>query len=144
MHSHQSKRLYPISELIAHDFPARVPGDFVDELVGPRPGEVRHVLVGLVPLGEIRFGDLAVGSDEREDDLAPLLVGHADHADVLDGRVAREHVLDGRGVDVLAAGDDDVVGTTGDDDVAVVLFVDRIAGEEPAVVNSLGGVFRLV
>ncbi len=56
---------------------------------------------------ELLGGRLA--DDDRDDPLAPALVGHADHRDLAHSRVRREDVLDLERVDVLAAGDDHVV-----------------------------------
>src|SRR5262245_42215470 len=48
--------------------------------------------------------------DERLRTLAPRLVGHADHRDVLHRRVREQGLFDLDGGDVLAARDDDVLG----------------------------------
>src|SRR5437867_13416719 len=67
--------------------------------------------------------------------LAPALVGHADHGAFADRRVRGEHVLDLRGVDVLAARDDHVLQPVVDvqEAVAAVAGVAR-AHPTPALV----------
>jgi hypothetical protein len=63
------------------------------------------------------------GLDEGHDLLAPAGVGQAGHGHLVDGRVQRQHRLDVDRRDVLAAADDHVVDTAGDEQVAV--SVDR-------------------
>ena len=71
--------------------------------------------------------------DERRDELAPLLVGDADHGDLGDVGVLEDGVLDLDRRDVLAAGDDDVLLAVRDRDVAELVDRPAVAGVEPAV-----------
>ena len=81
--------------------------------------------------------DPGVGDDERDDALAPAVVGRADDRDLAHARVAREHVLDLERVDVLAARDDHVVDPADDPEVAVLVEPAEVAGEVPAVAERL-------
>ena len=54
-----------------------------------------------------------------------------------------EEVFDLHGVDVLAAGDDDVLFAVHQEDEAVLVLLGHIAGEQPAVHQGLGGGFRV-
>ena len=74
-----------------------------------------------------------LGHDERDDHLAAVVVGDAEHGDVGDLRVRVEHVLDFLGRDVLALADDDVLDAAGDDDRAVLVEARHVAGVQPAV-----------
>ena len=83
--------------------------------------------------------DVRVEHDERRDELAPLLVGDADHRDLAHRVVRHQGVLDLDRGDVLAAGDDDVLLAVGDRDVAVLERA-AVAGVEPvAPLRLLGG-----
>ena len=79
---------------------------------------------------------VAVADDHGDDALPPALVGHADHGDLRDARVAREHVLDLERMDVLAARDDHVVDPAVDPEVAVLVEVAGVARAVPAVARS--------
>ncbi len=70
--------------------------------------------------------------DEGARRLAPFLVGPCDDGGGLDRRVLVERVLDLDRGDVLAAGDDDILGAVLELDVAVRMAHAEIAGVEPA------------
>ena len=89
-------------------------------------------------------GDLGAGHDDGVDGLAPALVGHAEHGRLEHGRVAEQHVLDLGAVDVLAAGDDHVLGPVDEVHVAVVVHVAEVAGVVPAVDERGGRLLGLV
>ena len=80
--------------------------------------------------------------DERDADLAPALVGHADDRGVGDRRVLVQHGLDLGRVDVLAAGDDQLLQPAADPVVALVVALGDVAGQQPAVAERGRG--RLV
>ena len=65
--------------------------------------------------------------DERRDDLAAQLVRHAGHARFGDGRVAQERRLDLDRADPVIGDLDDLVGATGEPDVAVLVDVGGVA-----------------
>ena len=71
--------------------------------------------------------------DDGEHGLAHVGVGDADHRDVGDRGMGGEHALDLGGVDVGAAGDDQVGAAVGDEEVAVVVELAEVAGGEDAV-----------
>ena len=77
---------------------------------------------------------VAAGSahDRGQHPLAPLLVGHADHAGLDDVGVLVEDRLDLLGRDVLAAADDLVAGPPAEEQVAVLVEVPEVAGVDPA------------
>ena len=71
--------------------------------------------------------------------LAPLVVGHADGGGVADRGVLEQHRVDLGRVDVHAAGDDEVGGAVGEEQVAVVVEVADVAeGEVVAPVRPVG------
>src|SRR3972149_1576651 len=75
------------------------------------------------------------GAGPQDDDgrrhLAPALVGESVDARLQDGGVRHERGLDLRRVDVLAAGDYEVVASVEDVEVAFVVQVAEVAGVEP-------------
>ena len=74
-----------------------------------------------------------------------LSLGHADHGDVGDRRVAHQHVLHLGGIDVLAPGHDHVLDPVVDVEVAVGVEVADVAGTEPPVlVDRLARRLRVV
>jgi hypothetical protein len=60
-------------------------------------------------------------------------VGPADRRGGLDRGMLEQRVLDRGGIDVVPAADDEVLGTAGEGDEAVVVDRSEIAGVEPAV-----------
>jgi hypothetical protein len=80
------------------------------------------------------------GLDKRRYRLPHLRVGNADHRDVVDGRVQREHILGFLRVDVDAAGDDRERLAVGEEQEAVLVQVADVAEGGPVgVVPVLGG-----
>src|SRR5690606_28871178 len=78
------------------------------------------------------------GHHEGDHPLAPLLVVHTEHLDIVDGHVAAQSSRHGGGRDVGAAADHHVVETTQHLHDTVVDPAD-VGGEEPAVDQHLGG-----
>ena len=74
--------------------------------------------------------DARLRLDDGHHDLAPFVVGHADHADVADRRMAEQHRLDLGRIDVDAAADDEVRAAVGEEEVAVVVDVADVAERE--------------
>ena len=68
--------------------------------------------------------------DRGDDDLAPLVVGHADDTGVADRRVPEQHRLDLGRIDVHAAADDEVGAAVGEEEVAVLVDVADVAERE--------------
>ena len=75
---------------------------------------------------------------------APALVGQRVDARLEHGGVGGEDGLDLRRVDVFAAGDDQVVAAVEDVEVAFGVEVADVAGEQPAVAQGGGRLFRPV
>ena len=85
-------------------------------------------------------GALALGQhDEGLGPLTPLLVGHADHRRLDDRRVRHDGLLHLDRRDVLATGDDDVLGAIAQLDIAVRMHHAQVAGVEPAARERLLG-----
>ena len=87
---------------------------------------------------------LEVGDDHAVQALAERLAGlaalQAQDAELLDPRRAQVVGLDLFGIDVFAgAEDDDILGASGDEVVALGVGVGKVAGVEPAVAQHLGG-----
>ena len=89
---------------------------------------------------------IGVADDEGDDALAQVVVGHPDHRDLRDARVAEQHGLDLARADAVAAGLDQVDRLASDDAVHAVAVDHRdVAGAVPAVgVERLGGGIRPV
>ena len=83
---------------------------------------------------DLGFGRLGafLQLDEGAGHFAPFRIGLCHHGGEQHGRVLVEDVLDLDGGDVLAAGNDDVLGAVLDDDVAVLVEHAEIAGVKPA------------
>src|SRR5699024_3025283 len=121
---------------------ARQLGD-VHEVLRPFEGG-ELVLQPLVHLLQREVRGAFLLHQDRHRDLAPLLVGPADHRDLDDVRMAGDRVLDLRAVDVLAAGDEHVLLTVHHVDEALGVHADQVPGVEPAAFERLGGLVRLV
>ena len=67
------------------------------------------------------------------DSLAPARVRHAEDARLGHGRMCQQHRLDLGRIDVLAAGDDQVVAPVDDVQVALGVEVAQVAGVQPAI-----------
>src|SRR3712207_7882446 len=74
-----------------------------------------------------------------------LRAGAPHHGHLRDAGTALEHLLDLPGVDVVAAGDDQLLFPAAYSEVPVLPYGPQIAGPEPArVVEALGGGLRTV
>ncbi|MNT90248.1 hypothetical protein D3C72_2311180 [compost metagenome] len=82
---------------------------------------------------KVVFRDLGTQLDKRSNDLAPLLVRQADHHHFFYCWVQGEHVFDFRRADVFAAGDDQVIDTPRDEQIALPIEVADVTGEIPSV-----------
>ena len=99
-------------------------------LAGPlEPGKRRREAVS------VELIRACIADDDRDDALAPAIVGDADHRHLAHARMTREHVLDLEWVDVLAARDDHVVEPPVDPQVAVAVEMAGVAGVIPAVAD---------
>ena len=115
------------------NFPRRIARQRVDELDQPRAFEPRQIGLAMrVDLvGRKRMARL--DRDDRHADFAPLLVRDADHSGFGNGVELMQHALDFGRIDVLAAGNVQVLPAI--DDVVETLVVDArgVAGVQPAV-----------
>ena len=75
--------------------------------------------------------------DDRKHRLAHLGVGNADDGNVGDLRVLHQDALDLGGVDVGAAGDDQVGAAVGDEEIPIGVEVAEVAGGEEAVAEGV-------
>ena len=75
---------------------------------------------------------------------AQTCIRQADNGNVLDGGVAVQEVLDLHGVNVLAAGNDDVLLAVNQPNEAVFVHARHIARKQPAVFEHFGGGFGVV
>ena len=118
------------------------------DLAGFRTRQVAHELdgarifvgcdLGLHELLEFfggRFAGLRRIAQDHEglDDPAALLVGHADHRAFLDFRMVKQRILDLRAADVVAGGNDHVVGPRDIPEIAVGILAVTVARQIPAV-----------
>src|SRR5450759_4203221 len=109
-----------------------------------------HCRRGLVPrdpgsdvldqLGPVEFGPRPQHHEGLRP-LAPGLVRYADHGDLQDGGVRVDGLLHLDRGDVLAAGDDDVLGPVAQLDVAVRVPHSEVTGVEPAAAEGARGGF---
>ena len=87
----------------------------------------------------------ACGHDERDADLAEHGIGYAQHRDLRDRRMLRQHALDLGRVHVVAAADVHLAAPPDERQVAALVEEAEIAGREPAVgAEDLGGALRVV
>src|SRR5258708_8621583 len=121
-------RLLPQQEFL--DLPRRGLRQHAEHHVARRleAREARAAVVDDLPFRDLRA---RLQLDERTRRLAPLRVGLRDHARGEDRRVPVEHVLHLERRDVLAAGDDDVLGAVLDLEIAVGLHHREVARVEP-------------
>ena len=63
--------------------------------------------------------------------LAPLFVGSGNDRCILDGGMAVQRIFDLNGGNVLSTGDDDVLGSVLELDVAILVYNTEIAGVKP-------------
>src|SRR6266508_6711058 len=92
---------------------------------GQPPARERQQLLRVGRVGPVG------GDDEGGDDLAPLLGGDADHRDLGDARMLQQQLLHLAGVDVVAAGDDQLLAAAFDTQVAALIEAAEVAGAEP-------------
>src|SRR5579859_4142243 len=90
---------------------------------------------------QLLLGDgmaLAQG-DESFRHLALIGVGHTDHHRLGYGRMLVEGFLDHAGIDIVAAGDDQILDAVDQEDIAVLIDIADIAGPERSVDEDIGG-----
>ena len=110
--------------------PERVFGQHVDERQLAQDGQRAELVAQRLPqLGGQLVGRLAAGleHDERRDDLAAQLVRAARGAGLGDRRMAQERGLHLDRAEAVRGDLDDLVGTAGEEGVAVVVDVGRVA-----------------
>ena len=127
-------------DLASQDLAGRSLGQLVDD-----PDGAGVLVGGQALLGErlqlLLVDVVAVLERDRGADLlAQVVVLDADHGDLGDGLVLVERLLDLARVDVVAAADDQVLLAVDDEEVAVLVLLGHVAGEEPAVLDGLLGV----
>src|SRR5262249_20210692 len=75
---------------------------------------------------------------------APARLRPADHLTLADAPQLAQHPLHLGGIDVLAAGDDDVLDAVLEPEAALRIALGDVAGAKPAAGKRLGGVLRVV
>jgi len=116
------------SQLAPEDLAGAVSRKLLDEVV--LPGTLvagDRIEAAGVERGGVDFGSRA-RHDIRDDGLAPLAVGHADHCSLSDRRVGKQHTLDFARVDVVAAGDHHVSRPVDEREVAAIVEAAEVAG----------------
>ena len=104
----------------------------LDEVDLPREGVLAESRADEVDqLGPQRVVSDASGVqyDEGLDDLAPLIVGLADHGALSNSVVFEQAALDIERADPVAGRGDDIVTSTHEADGAVVILLDRVTGQ---------------
>ena len=99
-------------------------------------GRLNRAICGEAERVEL-LGRQPVADDERDDDLAPLGIGLADHRDLAHARMAQQHFLDLARIDVRAAADDEVLGAVLQREEAVAVECSQVAGPEPPRAQGL-------
>src|SRR5215813_11780479 len=74
----------------------------------------------------------------------PRRIGHPEDGGFQDSRMLVEDFFDLGTVDVLAAGDDHILGTIDEENVALSIHATEIAAVIPPMTESVGGLFRFV
>ena len=136
-----SCRIYSCRSLKRCSLPVSVRGRLAHELDLARVLERRDAGLHVVLQRLDHRGVAGVARLEHAeglDDHAALLVGLADHAALGHGRVPQQRVLDFRAADVVAGGDDHVVGAGLVEEVAVLVLHEGVAGVVPAVLHVVG------
>ena len=108
-----------------------------DDLAGPLvAGKLAAVIIDLLFCAGKSFLEL----NDRSSNLAQTLVGQADDSDVIDGLKGVQEVFDLNRVDILTAGDDDILLAVYKVVETVLVLHGHVAGVEPAVIvqNFLG------
>src|SRR5689334_16035326 len=143
-------------DLAVAAFPVRRPQLELLQLAGRRTSEHLAELdrgrrlvardLGLAVRDEVGLGERRpLGlHHQRLDGLAPLLVRYADDGDLRDVGMAEDDVLDLDRRNVLAAGDDHVLLAVADRQVALVVDGAAVAGVEPAALQRLRRLLRLL
>ncbi len=92
----------------------------------------------LAELHDLFFGRIFTGFDldDRRGDLAEAIVGQTDDGHVLDLVVGTQKIFDLHGVNVFAAGDDDIFFAVDQIDESVFVALCHVAGVEPALLDD--------
>src|SRR5882762_6066412 len=115
-------------QLVLQDLAGAVAGKLPDDDVPPRTLVARdRVEAARVERGGVDLRPVP-GNDERDDALAPLVVRGAHHRGLGDRRLTEENALDFARVDVVPAGDHDVLRPVHEREEAPVIEVAEIAG----------------
>ena len=134
--------------------PVTVPQLALQDLAGRRFRERVHEIhrAGFLVGGQVTSrdrddlfrgrGHARLQRDDRFHRFAPFVVGHSDDRGFQYRRVTVDRILDLRGIDVLAAGDDHVFRAIDDEHVAVFVPRREIARPHPAIPQCLRGQVR--
>ena len=87
--------------------------------------------------GQLLAGLAVAGDDDRPHDGAALGVGRGDRGGLGDGGVGEQRRLDLEGPDPVAGGEDDVVVAALEEEVAVLVGADQVAGRPPLALEAL-------
>src|SRR5262249_15669154 len=131
------QRVVARGELAAQQLADRRFRDFRDKDVAARPLEIGKPGVTAERIELFGF-DRGAALDEGGNDLAPALFGQSDQGDFRGGDMQRWAGLNFDRRYVFAAGDDHIVDSAGDEDVAVAVDKAGVAGEVPALAERLG------
>ena len=75
---------------------------------------------------------------DRHDAFAEILVRQADHGGFLDAGFTVDHAFDFLGIDIVAAADDEVLASADNVDIASLVDLAKIAGDEETVGTEIG------
>ena len=120
------------TELGLFDLAGRISGNLgEDDLAGPLvAGKLAAVVVDLLFCAGEAFLEL----NDRCGNLAETLIGQADDCDVIDRLKGVQEVFDLYGINILTAGDNDVLLAVDEVVETVLILHGHVAGVEPAVI----------
>ena len=86
----------------------------------------------------VMYGRFA-GHDHGQDTLAPFAVWYAHKGEVADAGIGPQQWFHLGRVDLLASADDDVLQSSGNEEVALIVEISEVAGAQVAVADRRGG-----
>src|SRR6185312_3813680 len=85
---------------------------------------------------------IGMDCDESYSNLAPMGIGLTADASLADRWMCQEYAFDFGGIDILAAGDDQIRAAIEDVKIAVCVEIAQISGTEPAILQCLSRCVR--